>query len=109
MKSCLRSLALSCLVVYASVGFVAAMCPSTAAKEASHQHHDGKVSHTLGCAWACHSTESHGAVDLTSRWITVWLLLACFFFISLPIRAVHRTILEARAPPFLSQPSASRR
>jgi hypothetical protein len=97
------------MIVYAAVGFVAGMCPSTAAKPASHQHHHGKISHTLGCAWACHGTANHGAVDLTSRWFAVWLLLACLFFIGLPIRTVPLATIAARAPPFLSQPSASQR
>jgi len=95
-------------MVYAAVGFVAGACPSTFAATSSHQHHHGKASHTIGCAWACQGSADHGAFDAISPWVPTWLVLTWLFFIDISPTPAQFVAIAARAPPFPSPSNASR-
>lgn len=103
-----RSLALSCALLYAVVGFVAGACPSSprqpsASQPAPHQHHhqpNKPATHALACAWACHASANQSATDIPSQLVPVWLVATLLVFPEVWIGLARRLVIFARPPPF---------
>lgn len=101
----MRSLALSCLLLYALVGFVAGACPSSpspsSSQSAHHQHHQPKKSaaHAFACAWACHVSANQSAIDVPSQLVPVWFVATLLVFAEVRIGLARRLLVFARPPP----------
>src|SRR5437763_11786060 len=99
----MRSLALSCVLLYALVGFVAGACPSwpdqqSASQSAHHHHHQSNkpASHALACAWACHASANQSTVDLSSQLIPVWFITTWLAFPDVWIGLIRRLLIFSR-------------
>src|SRR5688572_17380384 len=99
----MRSLALSCVLVYVLVGFVAGACPSSAGQTAQdHQHHHKPITHALACAWACHASAHQSAIDVSTHILLVWLALASLLVPVIRVHFIRLIFIVARPPPFFS-------
>jgi hypothetical protein len=106
----MRSLALSCVVLYAVVGFVAGACPSSPGQPSpsqpvQHQHHhqpNKPATHALACAWACHASANQSAVDVPSQLVPVWLVATSLFLLDAWISLAQLVLIFARPPPLFS-------
>ncbi|HKN88475.1 MAG TPA: hypothetical protein VJV04_16530 [Nitrospiraceae bacterium] len=103
----MRSLALSCILLYAIVGFLAGACPSlpvhpSPSQPPHHQHHPqpGKpASHTLTCVWACHASANSGAIDVPSQLVLVWFVATLLVFPEVWMCLTRLLLIFARPPP----------
>jgi hypothetical protein len=98
----MRSLALSCVLLYVIVGFVAGVCPSSDGTTAQHQHHQKQVTHALACAWACHASAHQSAVDVTTQIVLIWLILAFVCVAAVWGSPIRLILITARPPPLFS-------
>lgn len=103
----MRSLALSCILLYAIVGFLAGACPWSPVQPspnqpAHHQHHhqpNKPATHALACAWACHASANDSAIDVPLQLILVSLLSTLLFFAEVWIDFSRSLLNLARPPP----------
>lgn len=100
MNTGMRSLALSCVLLYVIVGFVAGACPSSDGQTAQHQHHHKPVTHALACAWACHALAHQSAVDNSAQILLVRLILTLMLVAAIWVSPVRLILITARPPPF---------
>ena len=105
----LRSLAISCILLYAVAGFAAGACssspgqasPSQPAQDHHHHQPDKPATHALACAWACHASAHQAAAELPSqlvlgRLVATWLALP-----ELDTGLTQLLLIFARPPPLL--------
>ena len=97
-----RSLAISCVLLYVLVGFVAGACPSSAGETAQHQHHHKPVTHALACAWACHASAHQSIVDVSAQILLVWLILTPVCVAAVWGSPLRLIFITARPPPLFS-------
>ncbi len=103
MNTGMRSLALSCVLVYVLVGFVAGACPSSAGQTAQdHQHHHKPITHALACAWACHASAHQSALEISAHIFLVWLALTTVFVTLVRVSSIRLIFITARPPPLFS-------
>jgi hypothetical protein len=102
----MRSLALSCVLLYALVGFVAGACPSSpnqlsSSQSAHHQHHQPKkpAAHALACAWACHASANDSAIDVSTQLVPIWVIVLLLAFPEGWIGVTRHLLIFARPPP----------
>lgn len=97
----MRAFAISCVLLYVLVGFVAGACP-TSEGQTAHHHHQKPVTHALACAWACHASVHQSAVDVSTHILLVWLALT---FLLVPVDrvpSIRLIFITARPPPLFS-------
>lgn len=108
----LRSLALSCVLLYAIVGFVAGACPSSPASpgqaspsqpaQGHHHHQPNKpATHALACAWACHATAHQAAIDLSSQLAPVRVVATWLVYPEIGFDLTRLLLIFARPPPLV--------
>jgi hypothetical protein len=103
----MRSLALSCVLLYVIIGFVAGACPSlpdepSRTQSAHHRHHhppNKPAVHALACAWACHVSANQAAIDLPSQLVPVWFVATWLIFPEVRMRLTRHLFIFARPPP----------
>jgi hypothetical protein len=99
----MRSLALSCVLLYVIVGFVAGVCPSSAGQTAQqHHHHQKPATHALACAWACHASAQQSAVDSSAQILLLRLALTFVLVAGVWGSPVRLILITARPPPLFS-------
>ena len=101
MTTGMRSFAISCILLYGIVGFVAGACPSSD-EQTAHHHHHKPVTHALACAWACHASVHQSAVDLSAHIFLVWLTLAFVLAPVVRVGSIRLILITARPPPLFS-------
>jgi hypothetical protein len=101
MKFSARSLVLSCVLLYAVVGFVAGACPSSPEQTAQHRHHHHTkpATHALACAWACHASANQTAVDALPQLVPVWLVATWLILPAVRLSVSPLAFSFARPPP----------
>jgi hypothetical protein len=95
----MRSLALSCVLLYLLAGLVAGACPSSDGQTAQHQHHHKPVTHALACAFACHASAHQIVVDSSAQILLVGLALAFILVTAVWVSPVRLILITARPPP----------
>jgi hypothetical protein len=106
----MRALAVSCVLLYAVVGFVAGACttsPSQPSLSQPHQHHhqhqpNKPAAHPLACAWACHASANPSAIDFPSQFVPIWFAAVTLFFLNTWIGLTPLVLICARPPPLFS-------
>lgn len=96
----MRSLALSCVLLYVFVGFAAGACPSPEGQSVHHQHHHKPITHAFACAWACHASAHQSAIDNSAQILLVRLVLTLLLFAAIWVSPVRLIVITARPPPF---------
>jgi hypothetical protein len=102
MNTGMRSLAISCVLLYVLVGFVAGACPSSDGQRGQHQHHHKPVTHALACAWACHASIHQSTVDSSAQNLLVRLALTLVLVAAVWVHPVRLILITARPPPLFS-------
>ncbi len=95
----MRAFALSCVLLYVLVGFVAGACPSSAGQAAHQHHHQKPATHALACTWACHASAHQSTVDVSAQILLVWLILTSLSVAILWGSPVRLILITARPPP----------
>lgn len=99
MNTGMRSLALSCVLLYLLAGLMAGACPSLDGQNAQHQHHHKPITHALACAWACHASAYQTAIDSSAQILLVRLVLTCMLITAVWVSPVRLILITARPPP----------
>jgi hypothetical protein len=97
----MRSLALSCVLLYVIVGFVAGACPTSEGQTAHHHHHK-PIAHAFACAWACHASAHQSAVDVTTQIVLLWLIVTSVRVAAVWGSPIRLILITARPPPLYS-------
>jgi hypothetical protein len=95
----MRSLALSCVLLYLLAGLVAGACPSSDEQTTQHQHHHKPVTHAPACAWACHASANQTAIDSSAQILFVRLVLTCMLIAAVWVSPLRLVLITARPPP----------
>jgi hypothetical protein len=95
----MRSLALSCVLLYLLAGLMAGACPSSDGQAAQHQHHHKPITHAMACAWACHASAHQTAIDSSAQILLVRLVLTCMLIAAVWVSPLRLVLITARPPP----------
>jgi hypothetical protein len=95
----MRSLALSCVLLYLLAGLVAGACPSSDGQTNQHQHHHKPVTHAPACAWACHASAHQIAIDSSAQILLIRLAMTCMLIAAVWTSPLRLVLITARPPP----------